>query len=165
MHLNYTAEACAMHAAFLFEKCRKELSGECKPCASLILERISLDALTKIYHFDGNPEWSRYIINLEDEIKPEVFSHDNPLYRHTPRIFRAGADSPVFGIEKLHRTHPFCEEYRHIVKQAVTFAAQQGIAISYQKKKPSESVYLIEERDELKVKFAYFSLKGGDANG
>ena len=162
--MSNTAEALQQYAGFMVEKCRLELAGECKENAPRILDIISVETLSQIYKYHDCPAWSRYVIDLDGAVDPAVFSHANPLYHHTPRIFSA---SEVFGIEKLHRTRPYTDKHHVAVKQAVAAAKQQGIAIVYLKTNPSNGVYLIEERDQLKIKFAYFSLcsSGGCENG
>ena len=157
------SQAAQAFAEFLIEKCRRELAGECQPQAPRILHEISIETLAQIYGYHDCPEWERYVINLDGDIAPETFFHENPLYRHTPRIFKAGA---AFGIEHLQRTRPYADELRGTVKQAVDFTVQQGIAIVYQKSNPADGVFIIEERDQVKVKFAYFTLRTeGGGNG
>lgn len=152
---DYT-DAFLLYKDFLVQKCKKELTEQRKPNAPYITELISVDVLQHVYQYSDCPEWKRYIIDLDGEVAPEAFSHENLLYQHTPRIFKTG---DILGIEKLCRTQLFAEEFREAIQQAVTTAAQQGIIIAYQTTNPSDSVYLIQESDQLKVKFAYFRLR------
>lgn len=162
--MSHTLEVLEQYAEFIAEKYRRELRGECKENEPRILDLISPETLEQIYKYGECPAWSRYVIDLNGTIDPATFAHENSRYRHTPRIFKA---CTVFGIEKLYRTRPFTDEYRDAVKQAVAFAAEQGIAIVYQNTNPADSVYLIQEQEQVKIKFAYFRLQteGSLGNG
>lgn len=159
-------DALKQFFTFMAQKYRQELSDECPPSAPRILNKISENNLATAFGYHDCPEWTRYIIDLDKELAPEAFSHENPLYCHTLRIFKAGKDNPVFGIEKPKRTHEAIPEFRGAARQAISFARRQGIVLKY-RKTTADDIFFILENGQLKVKFAYFSLlpDGGSADG
>ena len=160
--MSLLADVTRSFAEFLIEKCRRELIGQALTTedsdknAPRILDKISSETLAQVFGYRDCPEWRRYVIDLDGTVPPDVFSHENALYLHAPRIFKAGT---VFGIEKLQRTRTFSEEYRSAVQQAVTAAASQGIVIAFPKSNPTDGIYILEEHNNQKVKFAYFRLR------
>lgn len=151
------SEALKQFATFMAQRCKQELLDECQPNTPRIIDKISSDSLASIYGYHDCPEWERYVIDLDKEIPPDAFSHDNPLYRHTLRIFKVGTESPVFGIEKPQRTCPASSELRDTFKQAARYAKQHGIVLKY-RSNTADDIYFIQENGQVKVKVAYFSL-------
>lgn len=156
-------EISRQFALFLAQKCKQELLDECQPNTPRILNKISMDSLVTAFGYHDSPEWERYIIDLDKEIPPDVFSHDNPIYRHTLRIFKTGTESPVFGIEKPQRTGSASPEFRDAFRQADKFAKQHGIILKF-RKNTADDIFFIQENGQIKVKVAYFSLLPGGGN-
>lgn len=144
-------------AAFMVRKCRHELLDECQPNAPRILNKIGINTLINAFGYHDCPEWKCYIIDLDKEIQPEEFSCENPLYRHTLRIFKTGAENPVFGIEKPIKTHLTSPDLWDTFKQATAFAEQYGIILRY-RKNVADDIFFAKENDNVKVKTAFFKL-------
>lgn len=157
------SEAIKRYALFMAQKCKQELLDECQPNTPRILNKISGDSLATAFGYHDSPEWERYVINLDKEIPPEAFSHDNPKYRHTLRIFKTGTENSVFGIEKPYRTHHASPDLRDAFMQAAKFAKQYGIVLKY-RKNTADDIYFIQVDGQIKVKVAYFSLLPDEGN-
>jgi hypothetical protein len=142
-------------AAFMAQKLSQELRGELPANAPKVLEIIRKDILISAFGYNDSPQWNRYIIDLESDIAPDVFFYNNPIYRHTPRIFKVGIENPIYGIEKLKRTCEATPELREATAQAVEFARMQGVAVIY---KNADDIYFVREIEETKIKFKYFRL-------
>lgn len=158
------SEASKQFAIFMAQKCKQELLDECQPNTPRILNKISGDTLVNAFGYHDSPEWERYVIDLDKEIPSDAFSHYNPIYRHTLRIFKTGTENPVFGIEKPQRTCPASPAFRDAFRQADKFAKQYGIVLRY-RKNTADDIFFIEENGQVKVKVAYFSLLPDGGNG
>jgi len=63
-------------------------------------ETISKDDFIRQYKYKENLEWfNNYIININQELKHEVFNCDNKLYKYTPRIY---TNDHCYFVEKIH---------------------------------------------------------------
>lgn len=117
------------------------------------LKPLSIDYLTEALGFSNSPFWQRYIIDLDNPTR-DCLSPDNPLYRHTPRIFMLNGDTPVFYIEILRsRILTQSRDFTTEIEKAVAFCLEQGIDAHY---KTVKDVSIVEECDRVKIRFRRF---------
>lgn len=157
---NNVKQVLDQYSEFMFSKCKQDLLGENRPNRLPIIEIVDKQTLINIFKYDDTPQWEKYIIDLDKKPDYNAFSKDNPLYKHTLRIFKTKTE--IYGIEKVIRTQKSIEEFAENIKQAAAFAKKQGIIPLY---RTAEDIYIIKELDEIKIKFKYFRLDGGGTNG